>query len=122
MTKKTWPWKDAEAKRTDNDEPQLDIIVYSRSDNAHHRFSVSARMSVGEFLDLALTHLARGEGGERVEALRRYYDPVLELQRRDGNRELAPEQSLLEAGLQDEVVCEIAARPRKERIMFCSYS
>lgn len=106
----------------ENDGTLLNVILYSRSDNAHHRFCVPAQMSVGEFLELALRHLGQGEGAARVEALRRYYEPELELQDREGDRELPREQSLSEAGVSDQAVCQIAARPRKERIMFCSYS
>ena len=101
---------------------QLTIILHSDSDNTRHRFSVPERMSVAGFLELALTRLSEEQGAARVEALRRCYDPVLELQSPEGNRELPPDLDLKEAGVGDQAVCRIAARPRKERIMFCSYS
>ena len=105
-----------------NDGPLLNIILYSTSDNAHYHFCVPEQMSVDAFLEFALTRLSEEQGAERVEALRRYYEPVLEMQGRDGNIELAGEKSLIEAGVSNQSVCQIAARPRKERIMFCSYS
>ncbi len=79
-------------------------------------------MTVAAFLELALEHLSQGEGAERVQTLRLYYDPVLELHCNNDGQELPGDKTLIEAGLSNHAVCRIAARPRKERIMFCSYS
>ena len=106
----------------DGEKQQLNITLYSSSDDTYHHFCVPQQMTVDAFLELALERLSQGEGAERVQALRRYYEPVLELHCREDNRELPGENPLLEAGLSDQAVCRIAARPRKERIMFCSYS
>jgi hypothetical protein len=98
---------------------ELQLILHSSSDNSHHRFQVPPDMQVSEFLELALDRLAEGEGAERVAALRRYYQPVLELE--GEGQELPLHLTLAEAGVNHEAVCRIAARPLKERIMFCSY-
>jgi len=102
-------------------EASLHLILYSNSDNAYHPFHVPAQMTVAAFLELALARLSEGDGAKRVEALKRYYLPVLELQETEGERELPSHLSLAEAGVGDEAVCRIVARPLKERIMFCSY-
>jgi len=78
-------------------------------------------MTVADFLELAMAKLGEGDGAERVEALKRYYQPVLEIQTRRGDQEVASNVTLAEAGLSNEAVCRIAARPLKERLMFCSY-
>lgn len=104
----------------EGDRQQLNIIIYSSSDNTNHHFCVSPHMTVAAFLELALERLNQGEGAERVQLLRRYYEPVLELHSGGESRELPCDKGLLEAGVSDQAVCRIAARPRKERIMFCS--
>ncbi len=103
-------------------EPQLTLTLYSSSDYTHHRFSVPARTTVSDFLELALERLGRGKGAERVQELRDNYEPVLELPSPDGGLELSPDKSLFEAGVFNHAVCRIVARPRKDRIMFCRYS
>jgi hypothetical protein len=100
---------------------ELKLIVFSSSDNTYHPFHVDAQMTVEAFLELALTKLSEGTGAGRVAALKRYYQPVLEVQERSGDRELPPALSLADAGLGNESVCRIAAHPLKERLMFCSY-
>ena len=101
-------------------EQTLNISLYSNSDDRHHHFCVPAQITVTAFLELALERLSQGEGAERVQALMRYYEPVLELHCTEDNRELPGDKTLIEAGLCDHAVCRIAARPRKERIMFCN--
>lgn len=100
---------------------ELRLNLYSSSDNTYHPFCVSATMTVADFLELAMAKLGEGDGAERVEALKRYYQPVLEIQTRRGDQEVASNVTLAEAGLSNEAVCRIAARPLKERLMFCSY-
>lgn len=99
----------------------LSLTLLSSSDNTPHQFNVSPEMKVAAFLELALAKLSEGNGAKRVEALKRYYQPVLELQARDGGRELETQASLAEEGVRDGAVFRIAARPLKERIMFCRY-
>jgi len=99
----------------------LTLILYSNSDNTYHPFTVPAKMTVAAFLDLAMAKLSEGDGAERVEALKRYYQPVLEIQTPGGEHELPPNMTLADAGIENETVCRIAARPLKERLMFCSY-
>lgn len=103
------------------DKSELTLILFSNSDNAYHHFQVPAQMTVEAFLELALKKLSEGGAAERVAALKRYYLPVLELQEHDGERELPSHLSLVDAGVYNEAVCRIAARPLKDRIMFCSY-
>ena len=105
-----------------NNEPKLNLTLYSSSDHRHHGFCVPARMRVGEFLEFALERLARGKGAERVRILRENYQPVLEIPSSEGGRELPDDVILAEAGVCDHAICRIVARPRKERIMFCRYS
>lgn len=107
---------------TAKSEPQLNLTLHSSSDHAHHGFCVSARMTVGDFLELALDRLAQGNGAERVRDLRNNYEPVLELPSPDGGRELPADKTLAEAGVFNHAICRIVARPLKERIMFCRYS
>jgi hypothetical protein len=104
-----------------DEQVQLNLTLYSNSDDAYHQFRVPAQMTVAAFVELALERLSAGGGAERVRALKRYYQPVLELQERGGERELPSELSLADSGVSDAAVCRIAARPLKERLMFCSY-
>lgn len=114
--------RDGKVKSLFAEKPQIHLILYSNSDYSHHHFCVPADMQVADFLELALERLARGKGAERVRALKENYEPVLELPSPEGERELANDISLAEAGVTDQAICRIAARPRKERIMFCRYS
>ncbi len=113
---------EALTKHLASNEPQLRFSLYSSSDNTHHGFSVPAHMTVADFLEFALEHLAKGEGSERVQELRTNYQPVLELSAPDGDRELPADQSLLEAGVYERAICRIAARLRKDRVLFCRYT
>lgn len=103
------------------DKSELTLILFSNSDDTYHHFQVPAQMTVEAFLELALEKLSEGGAAKRVAALKRYYLPVLELQERDGEQELPSHLSLADAGVYNEAVCRIAARPLKERIMFCRY-
>lgn len=109
-------------KNIADNEPQLNLTLYSRSDYSHHSFCVPAQMTVGDFLELALERLAQGKGADRVQALMSDYAPVLEIPTPDGGRELPDDKTLAEAGVFDHAICRIIAKPRKERIMFCRYS
>lgn len=100
---------------------RLNLTLYSNSDDAHHDFRVPREMKVAAFLELALARLSEGGGAERVEALKRYYQPVLELHSPEGERELPPQATLAEAEVTEGAILRIAARPLKERIMFCRY-
>ncbi len=111
-----------QTKSIEGNEPQLHFSLYCSSDDAHHDFSVPAQMTVGDFIELALEQLAKGEGGTRIEALRANYQPVLELATPAGNRELPADKSLLEAGVHEQAVCRISGRLRKDRALFCRYS
>lgn len=99
----------------------LTLLLHSNSDNAYHEFHLSSQMTVAAFLEMALKRLSEGDGAERVAALKRYYQPILEIQESRGERELPPQLTLAEASVSNGAVCRIAARPLKKRIMGCSY-
>lgn len=99
-------------------EAHINLILHSSADDSLHHFRLPATMHVADFVELALARLAKHLGKERVEMMRRYYQPVLQLI--GDERELSPEITLAEAGIGAEVHCHLAARPRKDRMICCA--
>jgi hypothetical protein len=105
-----------------NEQSVLNLTLLCNSDNACHYFRIPSGTKISAFLDLALAKLSEGDGAERVEALKQYYQPILELLREDGSSiELPSHLSLAQTELSNGATVRIAAHPLKERIMFCSH-
>jgi hypothetical protein len=100
----------------------ITITLLCHRDNSLRRFTVSPRLHVDAFLEQVLAELAQGDDAERVRQLRECYEPVLELVRDGKGTALTTSQTLGEAGVDDDAVCQIAAYPLKEKLMFCRYS
>lgn len=113
----------SQGKRTTSPtDATIAITVLFHSDHSQRHFSVSPQLRVGDFLEQLLQELAQGEQAERVKRLRECYEPVLELLRDGEGIELDKTESLIGAGVGDHAVCQIAARPIKEKMMFCRYT
>lgn len=100
---------------------RIRVIVESRSVPGKHLFEVSPGLAVGAFLNRVLERLAQGDSAERVQAMLECYEPVLELVTGETAKPLNSSMTLEHAGVADQAVCRIAARPRKEKIMFCRH-
>ena len=104
------------------DQAHINITLLFHSDNSQRSFSVSTELRTGEFLEQVLRELAQGENAARLEQLRNNYEPVLELLVDETTVELESTQTLAEAGISNNAICQIAARPLKEKLMFCRYA
>ncbi len=103
-------------------DPHIDITLLCHSDNSEYHFSVSPHLPIGELLEQALEGLAQGDNAERMRQLRDNYEPVLELLIDNEVIELKNNQTLAKAGIRTNATCQIAARPLKEKLMFCRYA
>ena len=100
----------------------ISLTLLSHHDNTQQQLKVSADLPIAEFLKQLLESLAKGENGERVAQMRECYEPVLELVRNGSEVELKDELTLAEAGVIAGDTVQIAARPLKEKLLFCRYS
>ena len=102
--------------------PLISLTLLSHQDNSQQQLKVRADLQITEFLEQLLASLAKGENGERVAQMRECYEPVLELVRGESELELRDEQTLAQAGVVEGDTLQIAARPLKEKLLFCRYS
>ena len=102
--------------------PPISLTLLSHHNNSQQLLEVCADLPIAEFLEQLLESLAKGENGERVEQMRECYEPVLELVRCGNEVELINDQTLAEAGVIEGDTVQIAARPLKEKLLFCRYS
>ena len=102
--------------------PLISLTLLSHHDNSQQQLKVRADLQIAEFLEQLLASLAEGENGERVAQMRECYEPVLELVRGGSELELGDEQTLAQAGVVEGDTVQIAARPIKEKLLFCRYS
>lgn len=100
----------------------ITITLRLHSDNSQRRFTASPHLRIDRFLEQILEELAQGENSDRVRQLRECYEPVLELFIDGEASELENTQTLSEAGVGENAICQIAARPLKEKLMFCRYA
>lgn len=100
----------------------ITITLLCHRDNSLRHFTVSPMLRVDAFLEQVLEELAQGDDAERIRQLRECYEPVLELIRDGEGTALTTNQTLDEAGVGDDAVCQIAAHPLKEKLMFCRYN
>lgn len=100
----------------------ISLTLLSHHDNTQQPIEVRADLPITEFLEQLLESLAKGENGERVAKMRECYEPVLELVRNGREVALRDDQTLAEAGVVDGDTVQIAARPLKEKLLFCRYS
>ena len=100
----------------------ISLTLLSHHDNTQQQLEVRADQPIAEFLEQLLESLARGGNGERVAQMRECYEPVLELVRGDNDVALENHQTLSEAGVVEGDTVQIAARPLKEKLLFCRYS
>lgn len=96
----------------------LIFTVASASDGAEHAVKSPAAMLVGDFVHQFVAYLSKGAGGEAVKALIRTHDPILQLVQSGNASDLSNAVSLTTAGIIDGTHCQIAARPKEERILF----
>jgi hypothetical protein len=104
------------------DDVAINITVLCHADNSQQHFSTQAHLRIGEFLEQILEQLAQGEDAERLAQLCNNYEPVLEMVIDGEGIELENGDTLAEAGVGDNAICQIAARPLKEKLMFCRYA
>lgn len=100
----------------------ITVTLLCHSDNSERRFTASPQLRVEAFLEQILEELAQGDNAERVCQLRECYEPVLELVRDGVGTALSKAQTLSEAGMGENAICQIAAHPLKEKLMFCRYN
>jgi hypothetical protein len=100
----------------------ITITLLRRSDNSQSRITASPQLRIGAFLEQILNELAQGENGDRIRQLRECYEPVLELLIDGEGTELDNNRTLSEAGVGENAICQIAARPLKKKMMFCRYA
>lgn len=103
-------------------EGNIQIIIESQAEPGEQIFEASPQLAVGAFLNRVMERLTQGENAARVKAMLEYYDPVLELLKGESATPLNNSMTLHHAGVTDQAVCRIAAKPRKEKIMFCRNS
>lgn len=96
------------------------IIVDCRSCPEPLYFEVEAQLPVHRFVEKVLATLGTGEKAEQVRVMQAYYEPVLELVRDGSAIALNSRATLQQAGIRDQALCRISAKPRKERMMCCS--
>lgn len=116
------PNKRAETVADDSDSfttIRVAIDCHNSPDRLH--FDVDPHLPVHALVEQVLDRLAEGENAEHVKTMRRYYSPVLEMVQQDSAIPLNSSDTIEQAGITDQSLCRIAAKPRKDRIMFCSH-
>lgn len=98
----------------------ITVTIECHTDPGTFHFDVSSQMSISQFLQQVLSTLAQGEHAKRVKNMQNYYEPVLELCAGKASLPLDSSMTLAQAGIENKSVCRIAAKPLKERIMFCN--
>lgn len=104
------------------DNNTITITLLYHTDNSQLHFTVQPKLYIQDFLKQILNKLAQGENAARVEQLCNNYEPVLEVLINGEGIELKSDQTLAEAGIGNNAICQIAARPLKEKLMFCRYA
>ncbi|MBU4295727.1 MAG: hypothetical protein L6365_06735 [Desulfobulbaceae bacterium] len=90
-----------------HDLPFVALSVASASDGATYSLRVSANMQVGDFLYEFLNLLARGPAREKVQAMRRWYLPILQVRRGDTFIDVDSNLTVSDAGLKDKDFCPV---------------
>lgn len=101
---------------------QITVTLLCHSDNSQRELSVTPSTLVSQFLEQCLELLAQGEHAERMAEMRKCYQPVLELVENGSGTPLAADHTLAEAGISHQSICQIAAEPLKEELLFCRYA
>ncbi len=102
--------------------PQIALTLLCHRDNTQHQLYAYQQQTVGELLEQSLQLLAAGKSTEQMRHMSECYTPVLE-RVSDGNGiALDNALSLVEAGVCTGDTLQIAAKPRKEKLLFCRYS
>jgi hypothetical protein len=101
-------------------EESITVCIESQTEPGKIHFEVSPQLAIREFLLHVLDKLAECGNADRVKNMQNYYEPVLELCVGDTTLPLDSEMTLEQAGVENEAVCCISAKPLKERIMFCN--
>ncbi len=100
----------------------ISLTLLSHHDNSQQSLHVSADLQISEFIEQLLDSLSRGKNDERIAQMRECYEPVLELVKNGASEALESHQTLAEAGVVEGDTLQIAARPLKEKLLFCRYS
>ncbi|HEY9148157.1 MAG TPA: hypothetical protein VIQ22_04020 [Gammaproteobacteria bacterium] len=101
-----------------NDTIQIAVDCHSCPERLY--FEVEVKLPVQHFIEKVLAALSTGENAEQVSTMQTYYEPVLELISDNGAIALDSRATLHQAGVRDQALCRISAKPRKERMMCCS--
>ncbi len=101
-------------------EESITVYIESQSEAGTMHFEVSSHLGISEFLMQVLDKLAECGNEERVRTMQNYYEPVLELCNGNATLPLDSDMTLHQAGVGSNATCRIAAKPLKERLMFCN--
>lgn len=114
--------KKAHNRPTGSDESNgtIQIAVDCHSCPEPLYFEVEAQLPVHRFVEKVLAALGTGENAEQIRRMQTYYEPVLELVSDGSAIALDSRATLQQAGIRDQALCRISAKPRKERMMCCS--
>lgn len=99
----------------------LPLTLLCHNDGSEHQFCAPSQQTVAEFLEQAIERLSHCIAPEAVTHLRQNYIPVLERLEHGNTVPLESTLSLQEAGVSANDTLQIAALPRKEKILFCRY-
>lgn len=91
------------------------FTVASSTDGADHLVRAPVNMQVWDFVYLFLRKLEDGPAAERVRALNRQFDPILQLGKDGHFIDIGNSLTLTHAGIIDGALCRIRGEPRKER-------
>ena len=100
----------------------ISLTLLSQHSDRQLQFHTTPSQLIGAFLEQVLDRLELDEGGKRVAELRNNYEPAMELVCADKTIELQNDTTLAAAGVKDGDSFHIAARPIKEKVLFCRYA
>ena len=100
----------------------IPLTLLSHRDHTQRQVYAYPQQTVGQLLEQLLQQLAEGGNAEHMARMRECYEPVLEIVCDGKGIALDNEQSLEETGVCAGDTLQIAAQPRKEKLLFCRYS
>ncbi len=112
----------ATTTREEQTEHPIPLTLLCHRDNTQHQLCACHQQTVEELLEQLLQLLAKGENPEQLAQMHECYTPVLERLCEGEGIALDNALSLEEAGVCPGDTLQIAAKPRKEKLLFCRYS
>ena len=109
-----------DAKHANSQVIHLTLILHS--EKSEHQFCAYPQQKVGDLLQQQLSRLEQGKNAEQMRLMRECYQPVLERVRDNDRVALNNAMTLRDAGIVSGDSLQIAAIPRKEKLLFCRYS